>query len=104
MLYLYTLNIKVYFTDIVQTLQIYNVYNLPPISTQDTTGPSTLPVLYKDLQESLHEHTMVLGDFNVHHPLWGGRTMLSQHAYADKLIDIVEEHNLTQLTLLETIT
>ena len=30
--------------------------------------------------------------------------MLSQHAYADKLINIVEEHNLTQLTLLGTIT
>src|SRR6266487_4301601 len=103
-LYLCALDIKVHFTDIVQTLQIYNVYNPPPISTQDTTGPSILPVLYKDLQESPHKHTMVLGDFNLHHPLWGGCTMLSQHAYANKLIDIVEEHNLTQLTPLETIT
>ena len=67
--HLYALDIKVYFTDIIQTLQIYNVYNPPPISTQDTTRPSTLPVLYKDLQESPHKHTMVLGDFNLHHPL-----------------------------------
>ena len=95
MLYLCALDIKVYFTDIVQTLQIYNIYNLPPISTQDTTGPSTLPVLYKDLQESPYEHTIVLGDFNVHHPLWGGCTMLSQHVYTNKLINMVKEHNLT---------
>ena len=47
---------------------------------------------------------MVLGDFNLHHPLWGGRTMLSQHVYADKLIDMVEEHDLTQLTPPGTIT
>src|SRR6266487_6599700 len=102
--HLCALDIKVYFTDIVRTLRIYNVYNLPPISTQDTTRPSTLPALYKDLQESPHEHTMVLGDFNLYHPLWGGCTMLSQHAYADKLINMVEEHDLTQLTLLGTIT
>src|SRR6266487_360763 len=104
MLYLCALDIKVYFTDIVQTLRIYNVYNLPPISTQDTTRPSTLPALYKDLQELPHKHTMVLGDFNLHHLLWGGCTMLSQHAYADKLINMVEEHDLTQLTPLGTIT
>src|SRR6266487_6106050 len=30
--------------------------------------------------------------------------MLSQHVYADKLIDMVEEHDLTQLTLPGTIT
>ena len=47
---------------------------------------------------------MVFGDFNLYHPLWGGRTLLSQHAYADKLIDITEEHNLVQLTLPGTIT
>src|SRR6266487_5932832 len=104
MLYLCALDIKVYFTDIVQILQIYNVYNLPPISIQDTTRPSILLVFYKDLQESPHKHTIVLGDFNLHHPLWGGCTMLSQHAYANKLIDIVKEHDLTQLTPPGTIT
>ena len=64
----------------------------------DNTGPSTLPDLARDLQEHPHEHTIVLGDINLHHPLWGGRTMLSQHAYADRFIKLAEEHNLTQLT------
>ena len=98
------LDLKVQFTDVVRTLRIYNVYNPPPRSKQDNTGPSTLPDLDKDFQESPCEHSMVFGDFNLHHPLWGGRTLLSQHAYADKLIDITEEHNLVQLTLPGTIT
>ena len=98
------LDLKVQFTDVVRTIRIYNVYNPPPRSKQDNTGPSTLPDLDKDFQESPCEHSMVFGDFNLHHPLWGGRTLLSQHAYADKLIDITEEHNLVQLTLPGTIT
>jgi endonuclease/exonuclease/phosphatase family metal-dependent hydrolase len=93
------LDITVQFTDLVRTLRIYNIYNPPPSSTLDNTGPSTLPDLARDLQEHPHEHTIVLGDINLHHPLWGGRTMLSQHIYADRFIDITEEHNLTQLTL-----
>src|SRR3979411_1919737 len=63
------LDITIQFTDVVRTLRIYNIYNLPPSSTLDNTGPSTLPDLARDLQEHLHEHTIVLGDINLHHPL-----------------------------------
>src|SRR6266487_4712005 len=58
------LDITLQFTDSVQTLHIYNIYNPPPASMLDNTGSSTLPDLARDLQEHPHKHTIVLGDIN----------------------------------------
>ena len=63
------LNIQIQFQDIVREVQIYNVYNPPPYSLYDTTGPTTLRDLKQDLISHLNEHTIVLGDFNLHYPI-----------------------------------
>src|SRR4030081_2096825 len=89
------LDITIQFTDIVQTLRIYNIYNLLLSSILDNTGPSTLPDLARDLQEYLYKYTIILGDINLYYLFWGGCTILSQYIYTDKFIDIVEEYNLT---------
>ena len=41
---------------------------------------------------------VVLGDFNLHHPLWNSRSRLTQHIYSDLLIDITDEFDLRLLT------
>jgi hypothetical protein len=38
---------------------------------------------------------ILLGDFNLHHPLWGGPQVLAAHAMADNLIDLVTRAGLT---------
>lgn len=67
---------------------IHNVYNPSPISPTSTNSPSSLPALSRCLTVG-GEH-IVLGDFNLHHPLWGGTRAFTQDAMADNLIDIVE--------------
>jgi Endonuclease-reverse transcriptase len=46
----------------------------------------------------------VIGDFNLHHPLWGGLASPSQHAAADLLLDIARNHSLELATPQGTIT
>ena len=43
-------------------------------------------------------HQVVLGDFNLHHPYWGGVGQLTQHKAADNLIDIASNHGLALVT------
>ena len=92
------LNIQVEFQDIIRNVQIYNVYNPSPCSYYDTEGPTTLNNLRQDLSLYPDEHTIVLGDFNLHHPIWNSRSRLTQYAYADLLINIIEEQGLQLLT------
>lgn len=40
---------------------------------------------------------VVVGDMNLHHPLWGGAHVEADRE-ADELIDIVDEHDLVMLT------
>ncbi|PIA82976.1 hypothetical protein CB0940_12191 [Cercospora beticola] len=76
-------------------LHIHNCYNEPPRSTT-SQARGVLDLLPAALAEP-GEHLLV-GDFNLHHPFWGGSTVLVQHALADALIDITEQAQL-QLTL-----
>ena len=92
------LNIQIQFQDEVRDIQIYNVYNPPPYSLYDSTGPTTLRDLKQDLISYPNEYTIVLGDFNLHHPIWNSRSRLTQHAYADFLIDIMDEFKFQLLT------
>lgn len=78
-----------------KTLHIHNCYNQPPkLATSRYLG------VLQRLPEALNcdgEH-ILLGDFNLHHPSWGGVLLPTQHALADDLIDITIRANL-QLTL-----
>ena len=83
-------------TEVKQTeLIIHNIYNSCSISTSFTGSPSTLPQLAEALAAP-GEH-LVVGDFNLHHPYWGGPRCLTRHAMADKTIEIATA---TQLNLL----
>jgi len=83
-------------------INIHNVYNPSPISTSSTEGPTTLPQL-KSMLTAGEEH-IIIGDFNLHHPLWTAPSYLSRHKAADQLVDIVVEENLKLLLPIGTIT
>ena len=92
------LSIQVMFQDSERHIKIYNIYNPPPVSTSDSVGPTTLWELRQDLETYPSEHIIILGDLNLHHPSWNSRTRLTQHAYADLLINITDDFGLQLLT------
>jgi len=51
-----------------------------------------LPELLQDPGEHI-----ILGDFNLHHPMWNGPYTVTQHDAADQLLDYVELANLQLL-------
>ena len=66
-----------------QWIKIHNAYNPP----HGNCAPqeSVIPKLRMAL-DAESEH-IVVGDFNLHHPLWAGPRQLDQHDEADDLID-----------------
>lgn len=50
------------------------------------------------------EEQIILGDFNLHHELWGGRTVRASDPESDDLIDLIEEYQLGSLLPTGTIT
>jgi exonuclease III len=73
-------------------IHIHNCYNPPPGSyTSQAAG--TLPLLPSILHQD-GEHILV-GDFNLHHPLWGGIGSPTQHTVADALIEHTAEAGLS---------
>ena len=53
-------------------INVHNIYSPPPASHTDNSEISILTVLSHALRMP-GEH-MVVGDFNLYHPLWGGST------------------------------
>lgn len=83
-------------------LQVHNIYNPSPVSTTSTEGPSTLPRLQGALQSD-GPH-LAVGDFNLHHPYWGGTGCYSRHSASDALIEIATQAQLDLNTPPGTIT
>jgi len=75
----------------VGTVHIHNIYNPSPGSGQG----GSLNDLRRALA-SLQGHHLVVGDFNLHHPLWSRPGYEHIHAEADELLDIAMDHELTQ--------
>jgi hypothetical protein len=67
------------------TLWIHNFYNQPPGSYYTTDYPSSLTLL-PDLLAREGEH-LVLGDFNLHHPLWSSPRNPAAHAAASTVVE-----------------
>ena len=83
---------------VAQSIRIYNVYNLSPISTTSRNSPFTLFKLAEGLRSGRVKSThLVVEDFNLHHPYWGGGSCLIQHAMADTLIELTAETHLNLL-------
>ncbi len=72
-----------------EDIYIHNLYIEPPKSHSIRDIP---PILYslKRLLGHSGGH-IILGDFNLHHPLWNSSTYDKHHYIADDLLDIVSE-------------
>ena len=71
-----------------EDIYIHNLYIEPTThSTKDL--PPILNVL-RELLKNKGGH-IILGDFNLHHPLWNGPTYDKRYYIADDFIDIVSE-------------
>jgi hypothetical protein len=77
-----------------ETIVIHNVYNpapsLEPAHSAITTLQGALGQ-WKDTEQ------IVVGDFNLHHPYWGGLRVQKPDAVAEEILQIVEEHQLALL-------
>ena len=84
-----------------QELHIHNCYNQPPkLATSHELGIlQGLPAVLRKPGEHL-----LLGDFNLHHPIWGGVVVPTQHALADDLIEITQQANMQLILPQGTIT
>jgi hypothetical protein len=83
-------------------IQIINIYNPSPTSYNSYNSPSTLPALHDYLSQHQDIEHIVLGDFNLHHPFWGGIARPLQHRMADQLLDLVGHFALDLATLVGT--
>ena len=67
-----------------QTIHIHNVYSKPPGNYTHIDQNSPIFKL-SELLKKPGEHVL-LGDFNLHHPIWGGPQCLTRHNMADELL------------------
>ena len=74
-------------------LVIYNVYNPSLISYISIDSPSLLLAL-RQLLEGVTQHTIVLGDFNVHYYVWADNATFTRHTAADQLVEMTSERNM----------
>ena len=81
-------------------IHIHNAYNPSPATGQ----PSVMGSLHNALAEYPNRKHMVVGDFNLHHPMWARPDYNHRHEEADDLIRIAEDHGLELLTPPGTIT
>ncbi|XMA13648.1 hypothetical protein WAI453_006439 [Rhynchosporium graminicola] len=88
-------------TEAATKIYIHNVYNPPRPSDYRT---SCLPHLRTALSAHQKEEQIILGDFNLHHELWGGLTVRERDPESDDLIDIMEEYQLGSLLPADTVT
>lgn len=72
-------------------LHVHNVYN--PVKGDNL---STLPILREELAKYGNEEQLMLGDFNLHHPSWGGDNAKADPE-SDELIDIAGQYGMEQM-------
>lgn len=84
-----------------RTLHIHNCYNPPP-KLLTSRSFATLELLPQALSYP-GEHVLV-GDFNLHHPLWGGTLLPTQHTLADDLIETTTNSNMELILPQGTVT
>ena len=81
-----------------KAIDIHNIYNPSPTS-YSSQEQGTLAILRNALETTVDSRNhIVLGDLNLHHPLWSGNERLTQHNAADLLIDLAHDANLELVT------
>ena len=83
-------------------LTIHNVYSEMPNSYETTTWNTPIPQVLKAIQ--MPGHHLIVGDFNLHHALWGGHTVNRNHAGAMLVVDSLHMGQLDLLLEPGTIT
>jgi hypothetical protein len=82
-------------------LSIHNVYN----PTQTSEGRrSVLPVLQAALAAQDSEEQIALGDFNLHHRMWGGLRVRQEDTEAEELLELMESSDMSNTLKPGTIT
>jgi len=66
-------------------INIHNMYNPPPRSHNENEDLGTL--VYLPQATRMPGEHIILGDFNLHHPLWAGPSYPHQHILADNLLE-----------------
>src|ERR1700754_525225 len=81
-----------------KTINIHNIYNPSPASysSQEQGILGTLRNVLETATDNVKH--IVLGDLNLHHPLWSGNERLTQHNSADLLIDLAHNSDLELVT------
>lgn len=83
-------------------INVHNCYNPSGPIGDHTLG--TLPLVERAIQEREGEDHVLVGDFNLHHPRWGGNNTQSQHWASDHLITITERAQMNLLLEPGTVT
>jgi hypothetical protein len=97
----------------VRDVMIHNVYrtrNLPPTSSENQPPDEPLPLdtheifsfVSAAISDASADH-ILLGDFNLNHPTWGG-PRVTPHRASQLLLSLQEQHHLSLLLPPETIT
>ena len=76
-----------------RTVWVYNIYNPPP-GSYSTDQPNTPLSLLPDLLLRDGDH-LLLGDFNLHYPMWCGPRNPTTHKAANCLIDLILSYDLS---------
>jgi exonuclease III len=83
-------------------LTIHNIYSETPKSHETTEWNTPIPQVLEAIQTS-GQH-LIVGDFNLHHTLWGGQRVSKNHAGAALLVSSLCTDQLDLLTEPGTIT
>lgn len=87
--------------DEMREVKVHNIYN-PDQRAENRR--SVLPQLRRVLDSARQTEQILIGDFNLHHELWGGSHVPRTEAEAEDLVEIMEDYNLTNTLAPGTIT
>jgi len=82
-------------------IKLHNIYN-PNRGAENRR--SVLPHLRRVLDSAQQADQILIGDFNLHHEMWGGSHIPRTEAEAEDLVEIMEDYNLTNALAPGTIT
>lgn len=81
-------------------LTIHNIYSPTPPSINKTEWKSPIPTMLQNIQNIQNNDSkhLVLGDFNLHHEMWGGDEVEQAHEGATYLVEAIQMGNLQLLS------
>jgi hypothetical protein len=97
------LSLTIRVDDASKTIYIYNIYNLSSISYSSRDNSFTLSTTNRSLIANVTNHHILLKDFNLHYFFWNESFRSTQHAAANKLLDMIDKHDLALILSREII-